>query len=277
MNKAELKQNGFVPIPETQLMHWINSAGVVYDIEKDTTTTPRTIYTNQLGQTKPEKVILWAFKNEKPRHGQIIHINGNKTDKSPENLKYSQLHSNPPERLDKEALKSVLRCYFEIDKNARPTMQHPTTKIYLSLILHQRGQNIPEMTQKYIEGETVANLALKYGLSIRDTSNNINSFFNQLFADILKDKNAGLLFELPYLQTERERRKQVNNFLKQLGLTKITTEKELRKEAIKLISDTLNNKTAEILAELEKENTKEAQKSAAELRQQMNDFLKNLA
>lgn len=221
--QSKTLRNGFKSIPKTDLA--INEFGTVYNITTGHTRTPQNIVTPTHGRITVEKVLLWVFKNETPRSGHIMHIDGNKSNKSLTNIKYT----TPKElvtavKLNRTNLVTALRCYFQINKKSKPDINQLETKILLSSIAETRAFHISNENKEFYGvfddwlsdyNRTIVEVSKMHRLAIRAGKNAVYMFTNKLTSEICNDLKAGLLIKQPYLLTKSEvRREETEKFLK---------------------------------------------------------------
>lgn len=221
--KSKDVRKGFKRIPKTDVA--INDSGTVYNINTGHTRTPRNIITPIYGRIVTEKVILWLFANEVPRIGSIMHLDGNKSNKSLANIKYA----TPKElatavKLNRTNLITALRCYFSIDKKSNPHTNQLETKILLSSIAQTRSFHVNNENEEFYKvfndwlsdyTRTIIEVSKMNRLAIRAGKNAVYMFTNKLTSEICNDLRAGLLIKQPYLLTKSEiRRDETEKFLK---------------------------------------------------------------
>lgn len=220
MNREKCKQlraEGWREIPETE--KWINvkgeqlnqRTGKVQKVQKVSTT---------YGKIKVEKVILWLFKGQTPRSGQIIHINGDKANHTPENVKYASLNECVNKEIVNRAdLLGALRCYYEIDRKEKPNTGEFITRLRLKDIANYRRYTERNKKEPFFDVfadwlnvditqiQNIKQIADKHDLGIRDTRTIIARYVNRLTSEILNDLQVGKLRLLQYIENKRERRK----------------------------------------------------------------------
>jgi len=77
-----------------------------------------------------EKVVLWIFKGEPIRGGKIVHIDGNASNNSPENLKYRTSQALTPENVNRAQLLTAIRYYFSVKKTFKARTNDYQTRFY---------------------------------------------------------------------------------------------------------------------------------------------------
>lgn len=180
------------------------------------------------GFIRTEKAVLWAFKGETPRSGKVVHLNGDRADFTPENLKYSTLKEcRQTEKVNTGRLHTALRCYFKIDKKYKPRLQDGITKMNLKLIVDKRkfipggnGKPVFNVLETYL-GEwsaTAKKIAESHNITIRDARTIIAKYINQLTDEIIRDLDAGKLEIQPFAPTKRDLRKKETELLHEFGL-----------------------------------------------------------
>jgi len=242
--KRYLRENGYKPIPALQNL-FINDCGCVFNLKTGKTLKPtKRNYIITAGKTyNVEKLLLLTFKNEPIRSGKIKYTDGNKLNLNASNLEYvtKYPHRN---NINPEALKTAIRCYFEVEKkfNQKDYLQ---TRLYLKLIIKKRNfyfeyshRNNIDIFKSYMSELTNsrAKVAKEYGISVRDCDHVINDFINLLINDILTDLNAGKLVVMEYLTktTKTQEIRELNSHLikkgyKPLPLRKLSDKEKARK------------------------------------------------
>lgn len=223
--------NGFKLVKNSDLA--INDLGAVYNIKTKRTRKPKTV-TTKYGRITTEKAVLWVFNNETPRNGHITHIDGQKSNKSLENIKYSTLellttpeNFKTTEPLNKTNLRKAINCYFPIGDNARPNTNQQETKMFLNDIaakreFHIKNENEPLykvfsdwLTCKSINAVKAGKMN---GITYRGALSVINLYVNRLTAEICNDLNNGLLNLQPFVHIQREKRKAETKALHKKGI-----------------------------------------------------------
>lgn len=224
--KSKTIKKGFKRIPKTNLA--INKIGTVHNTKTRHVRTPKNVITPQYGRITTEKAVLWMFSKEKPRNGKIVHLDGNKSNRSLENIKYATpLQYITDENINISDLKTALRCYFSLDRNHKPRTNQIQTKFYLKEIVETRAFD-KENENKEFHGVfrdwltndeiTTAKVAQMHSISHKGAKNVINQHINRLTAEICKDLKAGLLKKQPFLLTQREKRKEETRTLHEFGI-----------------------------------------------------------
>jgi len=108
--RNELRAAGFKPVPLSDW--WVNGAGETYNQRTGRISRPRFIKTNG-GGFCIEKAVLWMFAGIPPRGGQITYIDGNKENKTVENLKYTSAVTLPHETVNRENLCHGNTLFFQ--------------------------------------------------------------------------------------------------------------------------------------------------------------------
>lgn len=211
---ADYKSKGFRRIPETDI--FINESGKITVYPKERTTSPSRIYLN--GKTiRIEKFVLWIFKGEAIRGGKIVHIDGNKGNNSPENLKYRTLEAlNAPENVNRNELLTAIRCYKSVKKTFKARTSDRKTREYLKDIfpirIKTKFQEMTEFERIFTdwcfcwdcEPPTNKQIAEKYNLTILEAKNLIANQLNRFTDAIKKDLESGKLEVFPYYKQPRK-------------------------------------------------------------------------
>lgn len=222
--QSKVIKKGFKRIPESNLA--INEFGTVYNIKSGHVRTPRNIVIPQYGRIVVEKVLLWVFKGETPRKGQIMHIDGQKSNKSLENIKYkTPKEFLTPEKQNKNNLMTALRCYFKINKRAKPDINQIETKTYLSYIAEKRAFHVENDKNTlynvflyWLANDTDINeTATAYDITVRTAQRVINRYTNELTSSVCNELKAGVLTLQPYLPTQSEKREEKAKLFRQFG------------------------------------------------------------
>lgn len=183
---------------------YISQSGTIYNINTGKYLKPnaKNIIRTEREYLSLPKLILQAFAGQRYRAGQMVYIDGNKANLTPQNLKYVRLFE--PARtseVNKTDLMTVIRCYFEVEKRfkVKDTFQ---TRLYLQMITANRlflvlKSDRPnfQVYQTYMEGLTnnLTTAANQHGLTVRDCSIIVNGFTNLLIDEILDELNSGYL------------------------------------------------------------------------------------
>ena len=218
---------GYKRIPKTDLA--INKLGTVFNIKSGHTRTPRNIVIPEHGRIVIEKVLLWVFKGETPRKGQIMHIDGQKSNKSLENIKYkTPLEFSRRVELQRTNLTTALRCYFQINKKAKPDTNQPETKVFLWFIAVKRAFFIENHKEPlfdvffdWLNGKeiTTPKVAKMHDITQRTAQRVINRYTNKLTSSVCNELKAGVLTLQPYLPTQSEKRKAKEKLFNEFGIT----------------------------------------------------------
>lgn len=224
--KSKRIQKGFKRIPETSLA--INKLGTVYNIQTGHTRKPKTVITPQYGRIITEKAILWVFAGEEPRSGQIMHLDGQKSNKSLENIKYATPEQyTTSEKINISDLRTTLGCYFSLDRKHKPLTNQLETKLCLKTIAEKRAFHKKNQKGRFYgvfmdwltnHEITPTKAAEMHRISHRAAKNVINYYINRLTAETCNDLKAGLLKKQPFLLTQRERRKKETKALHEFGI-----------------------------------------------------------
>ena len=227
MDKSKVIKKDFKRIPKTSLA--VNKFGEVYNIKSGHTRTPRNIVIFEHGRIVVEKVLLWVFEGETPRKGQIMHIDGNKSNKSLENIKYTTPKEFlTPEKLQRTNLMTALRCYIQINKKAKPDTNQVETKVYLWFIAVKRGFFIENHKEPlfdvffdWLNGKeiTTPKVAKMHDITQRTAQRVINRYTNKLTSSVCNELKAGVLSLQPYLPTQSEKRKATAKLYNEFGKT----------------------------------------------------------
>ncbi|MDD4992150.1 MAG: hypothetical protein PHR83_07965 [Paludibacter sp.] len=245
----QLKKDGFRAVQGFESL-LINETGKVYNLQTAKYIKPTSgnyIRIEKECLSVP-KLVLLTFKGEQYKSGQIVYIDGNKTNLSKENIKYSRLFtSEQNNKVNAADLLTALRCYFEVDKNFK-IRDNFKTRLYLQHIIEKRGffakykkiQHI-EVYLTYLgkhifEQKSIIDTANAHGLPVRDCLIIINSFTNTLISEILQDLKNGYLHELEYKPkqpTKTDELKQVNKYLTENGHNPVRLRKQSEKEILR--------------------------------------------
>ncbi len=226
--RSKLSREGWRPVQGGNV--WINSSGEQLHPDSNKITTPRNVVTSY-GRIKMAKVVLWLFAGVTPRSGKITHLNGDNTDNSLNNIKYTSLFEcGDVEVADRDKLTTAIRCYFSIDHKAKPKAGDNYIKTLLDSIVEVRNFTNRRAKEPYIsifadwlgcnhhQPRNAVEVAEIHGLPIRDTRTIIAHHLNNLTSEVCEDLNAGLLELQPYIETKRERYKRITQMLHAHGV-----------------------------------------------------------
>lgn len=224
--QSETIQKGYKRIPQTNLA--VNEFGTVYNIDTGHTRTPRNVVTSQYGRITIEKLLLWVFRNETPRAGHIMYIDGQKSNKSLNNVKYATPKEHvTPVILKRTDLITALRCYIQIEKKSKPNINQLETKVYLLFVATKRAFLIENQNKPFFDvffdwvsnnDTTAAKTAKAHNISHRAARSVINQYTNKLTASVCNDLKEGVLKMQPFLPTDRERRKAITKLFIEFGI-----------------------------------------------------------
>lgn len=203
----QLKQSGFKLVTGFSSLY-VNTQGKVYNLKtgKYLKPTPRNLIKPENEYLSVPKLVLQAFAKQPYRNGQIQYIDGNKTNLSVQNLKYSRIFTpdRTPEPVNRENLMTAIRCYIQVKERFKVN-ESLQTRFYLQSITRQRlffihKQDLQhiEVFETYINGANTIKTATKHGLTVRDCSVIVNQFINLLITEILQELENGLLTIQPY-------------------------------------------------------------------------------
>lgn len=225
--RNELRAAGYKPVPDCAA--WLKADGTAYNPETKRTAKPRTI-TTAGKQWQTEKVVLWLFAGIQPRGGQIIHLDGNKANKAVGNLQYSSIYNTlPHETINRECLRTAIRCYFNIDRKAKPHTSDINTRLQLWHIYKvRRGFATKHANEPYFNefeawiyngAHIMQNEPQRHeNRKERERQTIIAHFLNLFTSEICSEHAAGLLPSLPYRKTKRELRTKETELLHEYGL-----------------------------------------------------------
>lgn len=150
-------------------------------------------------------------------------------------------------KVNRENLKKVVRCYFVIDRKHHPALNDYLTKMYLCDIVSRR-RLIERSTDPEIKifaywlglsdptnptNPTAAQTAKQFNTTAPKVQNINAKFINLLIDEVLKDVECGLISEKPYFETKSERRKRETAQLHEYGLKRppaLNLPKEIRRQ-----------------------------------------------
>ncbi len=245
---TELKQSGFKAVKGHRDLY-VNKSGKLYNIRKSKYLTPcqrNNVSINSKKHSLP-KLMIHTFKGEPIRTGQIMYIDGNKTNLDIDNIRYSRKFSPDIDvRINKPGLLTAIRCYFEVPNKFK--LNNTLTKYYIKTIVNERlyfvSKKYTEIFNSYLSGQTVGQIAKTQKVSFRDCSIIVNLFINQLINEILLDLQKGILhikeFQ-PKPPTKAHQLKEYNKKLIRLGGGHLTLIRETDKEKLKEYKKRLNN------------------------------------
>lgn len=255
-NRAEtikrLKQKGFKVITGFSYLY-INQQGQVFSL-----ITGKYIEPNTRNCIRPRgewlsvpKLVLQEFGMQLYRSGQITYLDGDKSNMSIKNIKYSRIFApdRTAESVNSENLTKAIRCYIQVTErfNANDKLH---TRLYLQTITKQRqffiyyqdSKHI-EVFKTYIEGNSKNETAKKHGLGIRDCSVIVNRFINLFVSDVLHEFEAGLLIIQPYKLkpiTATQAIREYNREIIKIGGKPLPLRKKSLKESLQDWQKTLN-------------------------------------
>ena len=229
---ADYKSKGFRRIPETDT--FINESGQIAAYPSQRIATPRTL-TICGKRTIIEKVVLWIFKGEPIRGGKIVHIDGNASNNSPENLKYRTSQALTPENVNRAQLLTAIRYYFSVKKTFKARTNDYQTRFYLKEIIQKRNRYnaSPTKTETIFfdwcycwttDPTTNKQISEKYDLTQLEAKTLIAKQVNQFSAAIIQEFEANKLEVLPYFKPKRKPNKpaylpkSIRKAFKELGL-----------------------------------------------------------
>jgi hypothetical protein len=237
-----LTQKGYKRI-KTLPNLFLNDSGQIYDLNTGRKLTAiRNTYIRYCGRyLNIAKLVLLTFKKEQIRGGQIRFIDGNKSNISTQNLEYVTKY-NDRKHIDRERLKTAIRCYFEVEKKYN-TKNHIQTRIFLKHIISTRlfyydysKRPHIDVFKSYMNGiiNNCANVSKMHGITVRDCNYIINDFINLLVNDILTDMQNGILQTKEYYKklTNTDYTRQTNEYLKKRGLKPLPLRKKAKKETL---------------------------------------------
>jgi len=253
----ELKTEGFKPVKGFESL-FINETGRVYNLKTGKYLKPnaRNYIQSENKYLSVPKLVLMTFEGKKYQNGKIVYLNGNKTDLSKENIKYSRLFAKQqPAKVNKADLLTAIRCYFEVDHKFKTT-DHFRTRLYLQSITKKRdffykNRNKPFIKLYFtyigldsINKRNIAETAKLHRLPVRDCSIIINSFTNSLINEVLQDTKNGILHEIefkPKQPTQTDKVRQINQYLTEHGQKPLQLRKKSVKQTIKDFEKYLKN------------------------------------
>ena len=228
LKRKQLAADGWRPVPKSGT--WINRKGEQYNEHTKKVRTLRNVPT-PYGRITTEKAVLWLFKKETPRAGIVYHLNGDKSDKTPENLKYaisSDCHA--PEKINRADLLTAIRCYWNPDRKETADPRQYITRFRLRYIVEKRYFDHRNAKQPFYRvfadwlgnsgamPVSAAQIAAKHGLRTQETLYIIAGFLNRLTSEIKTDIEAGRRALLPYPETKREKRIRETQALHMFGI-----------------------------------------------------------
>ena len=156
-NRAEtirrLKQQGFKVVTGFSYLY-INQHGQIFSL-----ITGKYVETNTRNCIRPRgewlsvpKLVLQAFRRQLYRSGQITYLDGNKSNMSAANLKYSRIFApdRTVEPINRENLTKAIRCYIQVTERFKANDKFQT-RLYLQTITQQRLFFIFYQDSKHIE------------------------------------------------------------------------------------------------------------------------------
>ena len=209
---ADLKKQGFRSIPETDI--FINDKGETMIYPKNQPASRDRLTLN--GKTiRIEKVVLWIFKGEPIRGGKIVHIDGNKRNNRPENLKYRTSQALTPENVNRAQLLTAIRYYFSVKKTFKARTNDYQTRFYLKEIIQKRNRysGKPTKTETIFfdwcycwttDPTTNKQISEKYDLTQLEAKTLIAKQVNQFSTAIIQEFEANKLEVLPYFKPKRK-------------------------------------------------------------------------
>ena len=250
-----LKRTGFKRVKGYSFLY-IDENGKVYNLKRGRCmkiTARNTIIIEKEHLSVP-KLVLEAFKGIPVRKGQITFIDGNNLNRNVENIKYSRIFA-PDEKIhvNKADLVKVIRCYYQVEKRYK-LKDSLKTQSYLTSITRIRNffetyakvQHI-EVFHTYLSG-TYGNLreaAKIHNIAFADCQCIINSFFNLLICDVLKDIEKGTLRVLEYQAPIRTTTQIIRDYNKELierGKKPLPLRKKSDKELLREFEKTRSHK-----------------------------------
>ena len=207
----DLKKKGFKPI-EGRPGYYINITGIAFNLNtgREMPLNRGKFYRFKTETGREEnltaaKLVLQAFSNIPYRKDkQVLFLDGNKLNLHPENLKYAQ-QTYSQVLVDKTALLTAIRCYYNVSKDFKPALNNLYTRIYLNMIVLERSfftikQDHIHLLKEYlnITFPSIYQIAINNGISMRDCANFINELINNLSKDVVNDLNNDILSLKPY-------------------------------------------------------------------------------
>lgn len=211
----ELKSEGYKQVKSYPCIY-INEAAQVFDIDRNlhlSINAKQCVKINGKCVSVP-KMMLEAFRGEPYLHNvHISYKDGNRLNLSVSNLDYSRICINEkPELIDTDGLYMAIRCYFAVNKRFG-LGDHYMTHYYLQLIVERRNFIHSNAKDKHIYlfadyvqqlmNQSIAHVANKHGIGVRDASCIINGYLNKLVSDIKNDMDNGLLSVMEYRTKRR--------------------------------------------------------------------------
>lgn len=203
LSRSELKAIGFKPVSQHPEI-WVTSNGNVYSTLTGSFLTPnsKNLIPLQQGYLSIPKAILQEFGGQKLRDkANLIYIDGNKSNLSLQNLKYSRLFEGKPTKVKESDLVTAIRCYFEVESDFKA--KNSIVRIYLSkmfiesiLFIKMNAKSPYFSIFSYYclnSSSNIAAIAEFHRIGVRDCTQIINSYTNEFTGHILKRLNAGLL------------------------------------------------------------------------------------
>lgn len=219
--QKQLTACGFMNIPNTS--YWITESGEVRDLTACNPmriTRPRTLHI-QGKEWQISKAILYAFRGIPPRLGHVEYTDGNRKNITLENIRYRPRLIPPPRlKVDLEALRLAIRCYYPIEEKDKFYLSD-----FLTCSMLQEIANFRLYVERHLEAPNVAVFAdwieaddivfgtptevlqNLYKLSKRDINYIVKYHINTLCAEIATEYKAGILELKPYFATSKERRR----------------------------------------------------------------------
>ena len=222
---------GYKKIPKTE--YYMNNEGKAW--RNGIVSNPQTVIT-QYGRVRTEKVVLWLYKGESPRNGNVIHLDGNKSNKSVQNLKYARLILPfEYEQINYDNLIIAIRSFCNIDRRENLQISNLSTRILLSRVFTcvsftpSMDNNHYQIFKHWINNMLVnpKTLSELFKLSIRDIHVIRNHYLNE-FTDYIVQLNRP---QLPFTPTKRDQQKQLTEKLHSMGLKR--PKKQSLKQSLK--------------------------------------------
>lgn len=216
----QLKSNGF-KVAKGYSFLYLHENGSVFSLVKGSLLKPnsRNLISVNGKRLNLPKLILEAYKGIKPSKGQIVYVDGNKSNLNANNLRYARLFkSSAIMKVNQNDLLTAIRCYFEVEKKFN-VKNYIRIKFYLGTIAEKRcfliankdNENI-EAFEYYLKGNNIRESAKKSGLVIRDCSLIVNTFINSMINEVLEDKKQGSLTEKEFIQRKKSKRQIVKKW-----------------------------------------------------------------
>ena len=173
------------------------------------------------------KLVLETFKKIPVRNGEIIFVNGVKTDFDFNNLEYKTpetLYTAPPEA----SIINCIRLYFEVQKKFnRHSVFYKSNMKYIATkrgFIHLQSDKDFNLFLEWIKAlsQSKAKISKLNGYSITNGTSAINKYLTLLVNECLQDQENGILqkkdFELKP-PTATEKNKKTNETAQKMGLT----------------------------------------------------------